>query len=296
MESLPNSEHQTPGSFSSTGLLEKQQQGTGPVKSHALPTICEEPIFIWEKVYDITEWKKISVWRELLQGFDIPNGEPALKALMPREVARALEDIAAVEVNITSRYREAIAGWYAAMETWLPRTPEVAEPWEVATPSCFTLEYSFSFHHLWDKIQDVLDVWREKSPLEFQAWKEAVRKACMQNEVYQKTDKNSIYGGGKYPRVKVVSALEARINVELRNFFYLLLQLAKSNFQKLDSPRIGHELGTDWARAWARARVGLDTSMGTSRIGHGVGTVTSGTRHGLNTSMGGLGMGKLGTG
>jgi hypothetical protein len=175
MESLPNSEHQTPGSFSSTGLLKMQQQGTGPVKSHALPTIWEEPIFSWER-YDFTEWEKISVWRELLQGFDIPNGEPALKALMPREVARALEDIAAVEVNITSRYRKALAGWYAAMETWLPQTPEAAEPWEKVIPDCFTLDYDIWFDHLWDKIRDVLDAWHEESPVEFQAWKEALRK------------------------------------------------------------------------------------------------------------------------
>ncbi|CAM6029168.1 unnamed protein product [Sphagnum balticum] len=83
LESLPNSEHQTPGSFSSTGLVEMQQQGTGPVKSQALPIIWEEP-------YDFRELENIVVWRELLQGHDIPNGAAALNAL----VSRALEDIA----------------------------------------------------------------------------------------------------------------------------------------------------------------------------------------------------------
>jgi serine/threonine protein kinase len=236
MESLPNSEHQTPGSFSSTGLLKMQQQGTGPVKSHALPTIWEEPIFSWER-YDFTELKKTSVWRELLQGFDIPNGEPALKALMPREVARVLEDIAAVEVNETSRYWEAIAVWYAAMETWLPRTPE-------AIPKCFTVvDYGISFDHLWDKIRDVLDAWREESPVEFQAWKEAVEEACRQNTVYHETDKYSIYGhetdkytiyeGVKYPCFRVLSVVESKLG----KFFYVLLQRAKFKFQELDSPR-----------------------------------------------------------
>ncbi|CAK9201514.1 unnamed protein product [Sphagnum troendelagicum] len=228
MESLPNCEHQTPGSFSSTGLLKMQQQGTGPVKSHALPTIWEEPIFSWES-YNFTKLKKISVWRELLQGFDIPNGEPALKALMPREVARALEDIAAVEVNITSRYREAIAGWYAAMETWLPRTPQ-------AIPKCFTVvDYGISFDHLWDKIRDVSDAWREESPVEFQAWKEAVEEACRQNAVYHKTDMHINWI--KYPRVKVISALEAEMNAQLREFFNFLLGRAKFKFQELESPR-----------------------------------------------------------
>ncbi|CAK9260538.1 unnamed protein product [Sphagnum jensenii] len=269
MESLPNSEHQTPGSFSSTGLLKMQQQGTGPVKSHALPTIWEEPIFSWER-YDFTELKKTSVWRELLQGFDIPNGEPALKALMPREVARALEDIAAVEVNETSRYWEAIAVWFAAMETWLPRTPE-------AIPKCFTVDdYGISFDHLWDKIRDVLDAWREESPVEFQAWKEAVKEACRQNTVYQNTVyqavkeacrqntvyQNTVYQAVKeacrqntvyqntvyhetdkgtkwieYPRVKVRSALEAKMNAQLPKFFNFLLGRAKFKFQELDSPR-----------------------------------------------------------
>jgi serine/threonine protein kinase len=234
MESLPNSQHQTPGSFSSTGLLKMQQQGTGPVKSHALPTIWEEPIFIWEKVYEFIEWKKISVWRELLQGFDIPNGEPALKALMPREVARALEDIAAVEVNITSRYREAIAAWYdAAMETWLPRSREAAEPWK-AIQECFTVEYGISFEHLWDKIRDVLDAWREESPVEFQAWKEAVEEACRQNAVYHETDEGTKWI--KYPLVRL-SALEFKMNGQLRKFFNFLLRRAKFKFQGLDSPR-----------------------------------------------------------
>ncbi len=120
MESLPNSEHQTPGSFSSTGLLEMQQQGTGPVKSQALP-------IIWEKDYGFAKWEKILVWRELLQGHDIPNGEAALKALMPREVARALEDIGTVKVNVASKSREVIAAWFAGMESWVPQTPAASE-------------------------------------------------------------------------------------------------------------------------------------------------------------------------
>jgi hypothetical protein len=111
----------------------------------------------------------------------------------------------------------------------------------------------------------------------FEERKEAVRKACKQNEVY--------HGGGKYPRVKVVSALEAPINVQLRKFFGFLLWRAKFKFQQLDSPRIGHGLG-----------IALGTNTGTGGIEHEVGTVTSEIGHELDTGTGGVGMGALGTG
>jgi len=232
MESLPNNEHQTPGSFSSTGLLEMQQQGTGPVKSQALP-------IIWEGDFISPKWKNISVWREVLQGHDIPNGEAGSKALMPREVARALEDFAAVEVNITLTYREAIAAWYATMETWVPRTRVAAEPWK-AIYDCFTVDYSISFYHSWYKVRDVLDAWREESPIEFQAWKEAVEEAWRQYTVYHETDKRIKWNleRQKYPPVKVGSAWEVKMKSQLRKFFNFLLGRAKFKFRELDSPRV----------------------------------------------------------
>jgi len=233
MESLPNSEHHTPGSFLSTGLLEMQQQGTGPVKSQALP-------IIWEEDFDFAKWEKISVWRELLlRGHEIPNGEAAFKALMPREVARALEDIAAVEVNITSRYREAIAAWYTAMETWMPLTREEPESWKVikrrkAVEEHFTVEYGISFDHLWDKIRDVLDAWREESPVEFQAWKVAVEEACMQNTVKSKIDKLKKRVSGPSPIIVTASWREDMYVLE---FLYFRLRKAQFKFRELDSPR-----------------------------------------------------------
>jgi hypothetical protein len=232
MESLPNSEHQTPGSFSSTGLLEMQQQGTGPVKSQALP-------IIWEEDYEFAEWEKISVWRELLQGHDIPNGEAALKALMPREVARPLEDIAAAEVNVESRSREAIAAWYAAMESWVPLTPAASEAWGLIQEN-FTSDYGFSYYL--EKIQDALDAWREESPVEFQAWKEAVEEACRQNTVlrawgaaYSEIDnlENRVLDLRISPAVKVGSGWEADMNFKLLERFNSLLKTAKSRaFEK----------------------------------------------------------------
>jgi serine/threonine protein kinase len=231
MESLPNSEHQTPGSFSSTGLLEMQQQGTGPVKSQALP-------IIWEEAYDFEKWEMISVWRELLQGHDIPNGETALKALMPREVARAIEDIAAVEVNITWRYCEAMAAWYAAMETWVPGGgPDM---WWNEIQEGLTVDYGISFDHLWDKIRDVLDAWRGESPVEFRAWKEAVEEPCRRNAVYSEIDKLLERGF----RVRINSPLiegsawyVGMGMMGLRDFLCFLLSRAKLKFQELDSPR-----------------------------------------------------------
>jgi hypothetical protein len=177
-ESLPNSEHQTPGSFSTTGLLEMQQQGTGPVKSQALP-------IIWEEDYDFAEWEKTLIWRELLQGHDIPNDEAALKALLPREVARALDDIAAAK----SIFREARAAWSDAMESWMPRR---TERWVPLTPAALKALRAWQAILLdlrvwsrpgidltvsrpWKQIREVLGAWGEESPGEFEAWKEACR-------------------------------------------------------------------------------------------------------------------------
>jgi serine/threonine protein kinase len=236
MESLPNSERQTPGSFSSTGLLEMQQQGTGPVKSQALP-------IIWEEDYDFAKWEKISIWRELLlRGHEIPNGEAAFKALMPREVARALEDIAAVEVNITSRYREAIQAWYTAMETWVPPARENPDLWDEHSwevmQKRFTVEYGISFDHLWDKIRDVLDAWREESPVEFQAWKEAVEEACRQNTVKSKIDKLEERVSGVEINAPIKQASNSWTEDRyLPGFLYFRLRRARLKFRELDSPR-----------------------------------------------------------
>jgi hypothetical protein len=96
-------------------------------------------------------------------------------------------------------------------------------------------EYGIPFEHLWDKIRDVLDAWREESPVEFQAWKEAAEEACRQNTVYHETDNPTKWI--KYERVKVISALEEKMNGQLRIFFNFLLRRAKFKFQELDSPR-----------------------------------------------------------
>jgi hypothetical protein len=228
MESLPNSEHQTPGSFSSTGLLEKQQQGTGPVKSQALP-------IIWEEDYDFAKWETTSVWRELLQGHAIPNGEAALKALMPREVARALEDMAAVEVNVASTSREAIAAWFAAMETRLPQTPVASEFWqEIKKNSDFDNTFSFE-SSLW-RTEGVLDAWREVSPVEFQACQEAVDEARKHNTVletwtaaYSEIEnlEKRVRDLRISPAVKVGSGWEADMNFMLLKAFNSLLETAK---------------------------------------------------------------------
>jgi len=229
MESLPNSEHETPGSFSSTGLLEMQQQGTGPVKSQALP-------IIWEEDYDFAKWQKTSVWWEFLQGHEIPNGEAGLMALMPREVARALEDIAAVEVNATSRSQEAIAAWYAAMESWVPLTPAASEAWQ-KFQEYFTLDKGSTFVPSWLGIPTLLRAWREESPGEFEAWKEAVKKACRHNTVlktwtaaYSEMDnvEKRVLDLRIRPPVKVGSGWEADMNFKLLNDFHSLLNTAES--------------------------------------------------------------------
>jgi hypothetical protein len=203
-----------------------QQQGTGPVKSQALP-------IIWEENYNFAEWEKILVWRELLQGHDIPNGEAALKALMPREVARALEDIAAVEVNATSRSREAIAAWYAAMESWVPRTPAASKAWQ-AIQKYFTVDNGFV---TWYRLREHLDAWRQESPVEFQAWKEAVEEACRQNTVlrtwraaYSEIDnlEKRVLDRRMTPAVKVGSGWEADMNFKLLKDFNSLLYTAES--------------------------------------------------------------------
>jgi hypothetical protein len=226
MESLPNSEHQTPGSFSSTGLLEMQQQGTGPVKSQVFTLIGKES-------YDFEKLENFSVWRELLQGHDIPNGKTALKALMPREVARALEDIAVVEVNITWRLCEAMAAWYAAMGTWVPGV-EGPDMCRTEVQEGLTVDYGISFDHLWDKIRDVLDAWRGESPLEFRAWKEAVEEPCRQNAVYSEIE--------RVFRLRINSPLKesawyVHMHKGLLDFLCFLLSRAKLKFQELDSPR-----------------------------------------------------------
>jgi hypothetical protein len=156
-------------------LLEKQQQGTGPVKSQALP-------IIWEEDYNFAEWEKISVWREVFQGHDIPNGEAALKALMPREVARALEDMEAEEVNVTSRHREDIAASFAAMGSWVLLTRAASEAWE-AIQEAFAVDDGFRSFRSVEKTREAFDAWREESPVDFQAWEEAMQEARRQNTV-----------------------------------------------------------------------------------------------------------------
>ncbi|CAK9201407.1 unnamed protein product [Sphagnum troendelagicum] len=220
------------------GLLEKQQQGTGPVKSQALP-------IIWEEDYDFAKWETTSVWRELLQGHAIPNGEAALKALMPREVARALEDMAAVKVNVASTSREAIAAWFAAMESRLPQTPAASEVWhEIKKNSDFDDTFSFE-SSLWST-EEVLDAWREESPVEFQAWQEAVDEAREHNTVLEtwtaayseienletrvrdlRTRPALVRNFGIRPAVKVESDWEADMNLMLLEAFDSLLQTAK---------------------------------------------------------------------
>jgi serine/threonine protein kinase len=241
MESLPNSEHQTPGSFSSTGLLKMQQRGTGPVKSQALP-------IIWEEDYKFAEWEKILVWREVFQRHDIPNGKAALKALMPRGVARALEDIAAVEVDAESRFREAGAAWFAAMESWVRLTPAAPEDWEViqqffknfsSNPTILDrfddgrVEYPVRFIHSWTRIREALGAWGEERPVEFEAWKEA----CVQNTV-TKTWRAScseilnlqerILEIKISPAGKVESGWKADMDLELLKDFNSLLDRKKS--------------------------------------------------------------------
>jgi hypothetical protein len=228
MESLPNSEHQTPGSFSSTGLLKMQQQGTGPVKSQALP-------IIWEEDYNFAEWEKTSVWRELLQGHDIPNDEAALKALMPREVARALEDIAAVEVDATSRSREARAAWCAAMESWVPLTPAAAKAWPEIQH--FTVDY-FMYSPGWEHIREVLDAWREESPVEFHAWKEACRQNTIMNTwraAYSEIEnlEKRVLDVKISPSVNVGSGWKGDMDLRLLKDLNSLLDTAKSKaFEK----------------------------------------------------------------
>jgi hypothetical protein len=200
-----------------------QQQGTGPVKSQALP-------IIWEEDYNFAEWEKILVWRELLQGHDIPNGEAALKALMPREVARALDDIAAVEVNLTSRSREAISALYAAERSCMPLTPASSEAWQ-AIEEYFTVDYGFSFDHSWKKMREVLDAWREESPVEFKAWKEAVEEACTLLKTWRAayTEIENLFLDLRIsPDVKVGSGWEADMNLKLLKVFNSLLDRAKA--------------------------------------------------------------------
>ncbi|CAM6078285.1 unnamed protein product [Sphagnum tenellum] len=178
-----------------------------------------------------------SALREL-EHSHIPNGEAGLKALMPREVARAVEDIAAVEVNITSRYRAAIAALCAAVETWVPRTRGAAEPWK-AIHECFTFDYDadygISLDRLWDKIRDVLDAWPEESPVEFQSWKEAVEEACRQNTVYHETEKDIewILEHQENQPVKVGSLWEAEMNSQLRILFNFFCGEPNSSFKRL---------------------------------------------------------------
>jgi hypothetical protein len=198
-----------------------QQQGTGPVKSQGLPITC------------FAEWTKTVVWREVLQGHDIPNGEAALKALMPREVARALEDIAAVDAS--PRFREARAAWCAAMESWVPLTPAASEAWQgIQQP--FTVYYHVVIPS-WKqirKVREVLGAWGEESPVEFEAWKEA----CRQNTVTKtwRAAYSEIVNLQKRvreikisPAVKVESGWKADMDLKLLKDFNSLLDRKKSH-------------------------------------------------------------------
>ncbi|CAK9862934.1 unnamed protein product [Sphagnum jensenii] len=229
IESLANSEHQTSGSVSSTGLLQIQQQGTEPVKSQALP-------IIWEEDYNFAAWEKISVWREVLQGHDIPNGQAALKALMPREGVRALEDIAAVEVNVASTSREAIAAWFAAMESRLPQTPAASEVWQEIKKNSDFDNSDFSFRTSLERTEEVLDAWREESPVEFQAWQEAVDESREHNTVletwtaaYSEIEnlEKRVRDLRISPAVKVGSGWEADMNFMLLKAFNSLFKIEK---------------------------------------------------------------------
>jgi hypothetical protein len=233
-------------SSSSTRFLEMQQQGTRPVQSQALP-------IIWEKDFGFAKWEKISVWRELLQGHDIPNGEAALKALMPREVARALEDIATVEVNIASKSREVKAAWFAAMESWVPQTPAASEAWQEIKEN-FTIDDPKSFRSTC--YGKVFYDWNEESPVEFNAWLKAVEEAWRQNTFLKtwraayfeiENLKRRVLGLRISPAVKVGSGWEADMNFMLLKDFNSLLERAKS--EALEKAKRVQELFTEHSKS-----------------------------------------------
>jgi hypothetical protein len=201
-----------------------QQQGTGPVKSQGLPITC------------FAEWTKTVVWREVLQGHDIPNGEAALKALMPREVARALEDIAAVDAS--PRFREARAAWCAAMESWVRLTPAASEAWQAIQQSFpddnDTIDNGTVDYRVWNQIREGFGAWGEESPVEFEAWKEA----CLQNTVTKtwRAAYSEIVNLQKRvleikinPAVKVESGWKGDMDLKLLKDFTSILDRKKSH-------------------------------------------------------------------
>ncbi|CAK9260536.1 unnamed protein product [Sphagnum jensenii] len=153
--------------------------------------------------------------------------------------------MAAVKVNVASTSREAIAAWFAAMESRLPQTPAASEVWhEIKKNSDFDDTFSFE-SSLWST-EEVLDAWREESPVEFQAWQEAVDEAREHNTVLEtwtaayseienlekrvrdlRTRPALVRNFGIRPAVKVESDWEADMNLMLLEAFDSLLQTAK---------------------------------------------------------------------
>ncbi|CAM6078308.1 unnamed protein product [Sphagnum tenellum] len=155
---------------------------------------------------------------------------------MPREVVRALEDIAAVEVNVASKSREAIAAWFAAMETRLPQTPAASEVWQKIKKNS-NFDNTFSFQISLERTAEILEAWREESPVEFQAWNESVLEARKHNTVLEtwRAAYSEIENLDKRvldlrisPAVKVGSGWEADMNIKLLKAFNSLLETAKS--------------------------------------------------------------------
>ncbi|CAK9201504.1 unnamed protein product [Sphagnum troendelagicum] len=144
--------------------------------------------------------------------------------------------MAAVEVNATSRSQEAIAAWYAAMESWVPLTPAASEAWQEIQVN-FTLNNDSTFVSPWNIAEKLLRSWRVESLVDFQAWEEAGKEACRQNTVlktltaaFSEIDKvkERVLDLRISPPVKMGSGWEADMNFKLLNDFHSLLKTAES--------------------------------------------------------------------
>ncbi|CAM6029167.1 unnamed protein product [Sphagnum balticum] len=125
------------------------------------------------------------------------------------------------------------------MESWVPLTPAASEAWQAIQENS-TIDYGFMLFLSWKKeIRKVLDAWREESPGEFQAWKEAVEEACRQNtvlktwraaysEIENLEQRVLDLDRSISPAVTVGSSWEAVMNFQLLTYFDSLLDKAKS--------------------------------------------------------------------
>ncbi|CAK9201502.1 unnamed protein product [Sphagnum troendelagicum] len=121
------------------------------------------------------------------------------------------------------------------METRLPQTPAASEVWQKILKNS-NFDNTFSFQISLERTAEILEAWREESPVEFQAWNESVLEARKHNTVLEtwRAAYSEIENLDKRvldlrisPAVKVGSGWEADMNIKLLKAFNSLLETAK---------------------------------------------------------------------